>query len=78
MLPAVLLIKISSWEGSSQTSCKFKLNFYNFKALLVTYWSFDRSKIDFFLYKTKSIVPFIICSGAQKSFRGGTYYFNVV
>lgn len=51
-------LKISSWEGLSQTSCKFKLNFYNFKALLVTYWSFDRSKIGFFLYKTKTIVPF--------------------
>lgn len=51
-------LKISSWEGFSQTSCKFKLNFYKFKALLVTYWSFDRSKIGFFLCKTKAIVPF--------------------
>lgn len=59
-------LKISSCEGSSQTSCKFKLNVYNFKALLVTYWSFDGSKIDSFLYKNKSIVPFIICNGAQK------------
>lgn len=51
-------LKISSWEGFSQTSCKFKLNFCNFKALLVTYWSFDRSKIGFLLYKTKTTVPF--------------------
>lgn len=38
------LLKISSWGGSSQTSCKSKLNFYCFKALLVTYWSFYTSK----------------------------------
>lgn len=68
-------LKISSWEGSSQTSCKFELNFYNFKALLVTNWSFDRS---LFWYKTKSMVPFIICNGAQKSFHGRNYYFNVI
>lgn len=33
--------------------------------------------MELFLYKTESVVPFIIYSGAQNCFHGENYYFSV-